>query len=434
MNDIAYKNINTICNLMESLRNQGLEEIEPLLNLGHNPTIGNMYEGLTKELMNRAIFDQMDLRVVSGKISNSNGVYSNQIDCMIVIGEGKKIPYTDDYVYDINNVLMVIEVKKNLYSNELSDAYANLRSVVNVQNNSFRDLELNMVEDAFRALVRKKCPNIEQIKTLPYAEEMMYHSLVVEALLPLRVVIGYYGFKTEFMLREKYVEFLSKHVSNSKVDLEKGYGITSLPNLIICGNNSIVKTNGMPYALEVDGYDDEYCWLASYRKKPIIILLELLWTRLTYHYELSTTVFGDEVSEEALAPLLMAKLVKDKGWEYRYIPCDEHNLQRIDKSMKGIWEPTVLDNTEFTLMNMLCDNKRIKVGDNDFFKDEEEEKRILKHLKDTCLVYVDENSIIRLLTKACLCAIVPGYGYVAADDYDGRFTAWIKNQMQKLSI
>lgn len=327
---------------------------------------------------------------------------------------------------------MVIEVKKNLYSKELADAYENLRSVVNVQKNNYRDLDLNMTEDAFRALVRKSCPNIEQERSLPYEEEMMYHSLVVEALLPIRVVLGYYGFKTEMMLREKYVEYLSKHMgTDSKEKLEKGYGITSLPNLIICGSNSIVKANGMPYALKLDEFDKEYCWLASYRRKPMVILLELLWTRLTYHYNLPTSIFGDEVSEEAIAPLLMAEVIKDKGWQYKIISYDEGDLEKIDKSAEGTWSPTVLDNTEFILMNMLCNGMQVKLSDNNFFKDAIEERRIIKKLTDAYLLYVDEDSTVKLLTKNCRCAIVPGYGYVAADDYDGRFSAWIRRQLQK---
>lgn len=260
----------------------------------------------------------------------------------------------------------------------------------------------------------------------------MYHSLVVEVLLPIRVVLGYYEFKTEMMLREKYVEYLSKHTgTDSKEKFGKGYGITSLPNLIICGSNSIVKTNGMPYALKLDEFDKEYCWLVSYRRKPMVILLELLWTRLTYHYNLSTSVFDDEVSEESIAPLLMAEAIKDKGWQYKIIPYDEGDLEKNDRLTEGTWSPTVLDNAEFILMNMLCDGMQVKLGDNNFFKDAEEERRIIKKLADAYLLYVDENSSIKLLTKNCRCAIVSGYGYVAADDYDGRFSEWLRKQMEK---
>lgn len=114
--------------------------------------IGNMYEGLTKEMAEKSLFDGMDLKVASGKITNQvDGKISKQIDCMIVIGEGTEIPYTKDYIYDIDQVIMVIEVKKNLYSKELSDGYDNLRSVTNLQKPT-RDLKLDPIEDAFRAI------------------------------------------------------------------------------------------------------------------------------------------------------------------------------------------------------------------------------------------------------------------------------------------
>lgn len=77
--------------------------------------IGGMYEGLTKEIVEKSLFDGMNLRVVSGKITNQvDGKLSDQIDCMVVIGNGTKLPYSGDYIYDIDQVIMVIEVKKNL--------------------------------------------------------------------------------------------------------------------------------------------------------------------------------------------------------------------------------------------------------------------------------------------------------------------------------
>lgn len=51
---------------------------------------------------------------------------------MIVVGEGEQIPNTQDYIYDIGQVIMVIGGKKNLHSKGLSDGYDNLRSVYKV--------------------------------------------------------------------------------------------------------------------------------------------------------------------------------------------------------------------------------------------------------------------------------------------------------------
>lgn len=47
------------------------------------------------------------------------------------------------------------------------------------------------------------------------------------------------------------------------------------------------------------------------------------------------------------------------------------------------------------------------------------------------LIYV-ENGIIKLLTKECKCAIVPYFGFVAADDYDGRLMNWIMKKMREI--
>ena len=92
---------NTIYELLYSIKDKGVAEIEPYLNIQHNPTIGDMYEGLTKILTDKAIFKGLDLRVTSGKIKNIYGVLSRQIDCMIVVGNGEKIPFTEDYIYEV---------------------------------------------------------------------------------------------------------------------------------------------------------------------------------------------------------------------------------------------------------------------------------------------------------------------------------------------
>lgn len=92
--------------------------------------------------MDKAIFDNLDLRVVSGKITNSTGNMSKQIDCIIVCGSGNKLPFTDEYVYDISNVIAVIEVKKNFYTKDLDSSYHNMISVTNTFQASY-DLELS---------------------------------------------------------------------------------------------------------------------------------------------------------------------------------------------------------------------------------------------------------------------------------------------------
>lgn len=89
----------------------------------HGPTIGDMYEGLARETLSRTIPGGLDIRVVKGFIESVNGSLSSQIDCMIVTGEGRQLPHTDSYVWPIGDVLVVIEIKKNLYGKELRSSF-----------------------------------------------------------------------------------------------------------------------------------------------------------------------------------------------------------------------------------------------------------------------------------------------------------------------
>jgi len=419
--------IKTINQLLTGIKNKGIKEIEPFLKIGHGPMIGNMYEGLTKEIVEKSLFDGMNLRVVSGKITNQvDGKLSNQIDCMVVIGDGTKLPYSGDYIYDIDQVIMVIEVKKSLYSNELSEGYNNLRSVIDVQRPT-RDLRMNPIEDAFEAISGKPLPSLDQISSLDVRDQMLYHSLVVEALLPLRVIFGYGGFKTEHTLRNKFVEYMEQQ-SATNCGTARGYGATSLPNLIVAGDCALIKTNGMPYALVIDGLN-EYCWIASYRRNPLILFLELLWTRLTYFYDLTTSIFGNELQQEALIPLLTAQ-GKEGGWLYKVIPYSEKNMKQLEHDTE--WSPTVLSETEYILMNLLCNRDYVEIKDlkENLLETGESVENIINHLSNERLIYVDGETI-KLLTKECSCMIVPNVGFVAADDYDGRLTRWVMSQMAK---
>ncbi|MBJ8115850.1 MULTISPECIES: DUF6602 domain-containing protein [Bacillus] len=92
----------TVSDFLQSLMEKEKELIKKYEIVGHAPTIGDMYEGLTAELLNKSLFKELDIRVAAGKIRNTEGEYSNEVDCMIVEGEGDKILYTEKYIYDIS--------------------------------------------------------------------------------------------------------------------------------------------------------------------------------------------------------------------------------------------------------------------------------------------------------------------------------------------
>lgn len=288
-------------------------------------------------------------------------------------------------------------------------------------------MALAPIADSFKMFTKTEFPDLNEISSLDDQKQMLYHLLVVESLLPLRVIIGISGFSSELVLRNKFIEYLSDKTLESD-GIGRGFGPASFPNLIIAGNNAIVKTNGMPYILDLEGTDD-FCWLASYRRNPMVLFLELLWTRLTCQHGLLSNVFGDEMYNETIAPLLTIHALSN-GWSYKPICYSQERLDIIDEMCKS-WEPMPLTQEEYILMNQLCNGNRITV----FGLEEAVGKNIvdtmIHRLTKERLIYIDGGEI-KLLTKACLCVIVPGFGYVAADDYDGKLTAWLNKKMAEL--
>jgi hypothetical protein len=187
--------------------------------LSHAGLIGDMYEGLTKEILYRSVFDGLDLRVADGQIRGASGELSKQIDCMIVRGKGDQIPYTTSYVYPVERVLAVVEVKKNLYSDELQQSYENLLSVTTLGNNA--DPPYSGVRSAFWHVCHDDVPQ-DDPNRLSRERGLLYYCLAKDQQIPLRFVLGYRGFKTEASLRAHFVQLLESRAEGSARPEQKG--------------------------------------------------------------------------------------------------------------------------------------------------------------------------------------------------------------------
>lgn len=419
--------INTFAELLTAIKEQGVKEIEPYLNIPHNPTIGNMYEGLTKQLADKVIFKELNLKVTSGMITNNEGKFSRQIDCMIVVGEGNKIPHTEDYVYHINDVVAVIEVKKNFYTKDLDSSYYNLKSVVDTFE-ATTDLELSQVIDSYRNIFGEELPERSELEELPFHKQMVYHTLILESYLPIRIVLGYEGFKDEYSLREGFINFLSDNEGM------KGFGALNFPSLILCKESSIIKLNGMPYAARVNA-DDKWALCASYGKDPMLILLELIWTRLIYKHNLSNSVFGDAFKVENINPFLVTTAVTSEeimGWTYDYIHKSRSALEE-EAQKEEIWSPANVSNTAYVIFTNLCNDIRVNFSDTRLIEFIESQNLTVEAVRnevlETGLVHIDKDGDIHLSTKQCQCAITPE-GFLVGENVDGRFNKYIFGSMR----
>lgn len=188
--------IKTISNLLEEIRKKGIKTIEENeSNINHRPTIGNIYEGLTKEILNKGIFNGLNLFVVANSfIYNDRNELSDEIDCMIVEGKGTKISFTNQFKYHFSKVIAVIQVKKNLFSKDIHSAHWNLNSVKEIGKDIIYDNYLyDLHYDSYKILTSKDFPTRERVKEFTFRENAIYSTLMMEAYYPVRIVISYYG-------------------------------------------------------------------------------------------------------------------------------------------------------------------------------------------------------------------------------------------------
>lgn len=425
--------ITTIAEMLQGF----IEEEKRKLNsykLNHGPTIGDMYEGLSVELLNRSIPQSLNLKIVDGFITDGTDSLSGQMDCMLVQGEGEKIPYTNSYKWHVKNVLVVFEVKKNLYSKDLIDSFIKLRQVpesyskyifegVNQEN---RKIDLSTSYKIFSQITGVSAPSYHDKHTLSRENELIYTTLFMEQLTPLRIVLGYNGFSTEYKLREKMVAFLESQ------GIGAGFGIPSFPQLIIGGSNSLVKINGRPYySHSSDGYWDFMC---SSRANPVKLMLELIWTRLELNFDIKMP-WGEDLAMEGFNKFLSAKPFFDKdqgGWYFKYHEVSERILK--SQPIPSDWQPLEITQNQYTVFMMLT-FESIDISSSDFRKllngDVCSIDDFIQSMMSTGFLKL-EGSILKLIVDDLILLNTPDGKFCVTDSDSGRFKAWLKkNQMKK---
>jgi Domain of unknown function (DUF6602) len=119
--------LRTVAELLEAFLEKEVARLD-LLKITHPPTIGAVFEGLTRTVLNLALPLEPTLSIVSGLARAVDGSLTDELDAMLVTGEGEDIPYDGKKIYPIDQVLAVVEVKKNLYTCDLAAGHENLRT------------------------------------------------------------------------------------------------------------------------------------------------------------------------------------------------------------------------------------------------------------------------------------------------------------------
>lgn len=422
--------INNIADLLNSFKIQEQELLKKYGIIKHGPTIGDMYEGLTKDILEKGIFEGLNLKVVGGKIINNEGVYSNEIDCMLVFGEGELIPYTDKYIYNIANVIAVIEVKKNLFSEQIKGSFQHLNNILDININRDSETFMNRISyGAFKLICRKDVDTQEELEQLGPNMNMIFSLLRLEAFHPLRIVWGYNGFKSELKFREAFFNYLDANKTTDIKNKKLNFGPTNFPSMIICGEFSFIKNTGMPFGSPLldNGYWPFY---TSSSYNPIYYFLELIWTRLSFQFNLSAKIFGEDLEKIELNRFLDCRYKFNDGQymlEYNYSKLSKKSLNKPIETKP--WEPIFLDINQYVLIHEICQKGEVEIGielkEHIESQNLEFDKFISELIKTGLVCKTISKNALRLLTKECKMGITSDGKFFAGENNSGRVDKWM---------
>ena len=384
----------------------------------HAPTIGGMYEGLSRNILDQAI-PIKGLSVESGFIEDSTGKQSDEIDCMLVMGEGRKLPYIDKRVYSIDNVIAVVQVKKNLYTKDISEGFDNLRSVLELEPPKVQRKIQTTVRRSFEQITRT--PLREAVGTLPEFQQEIYRSLKIEAAWPVRILLGYHGFKSENTFRAG----LLKHLQT--LESKPGWGPPSLPSFIIGPNASAFKNTAMPFGAPLI----KSWWplfLTSGKLQPSFVLLEAVWTRLNHLGMINFSIFGEDLGLEEWGRLVDARLRVANHWEFDLWPA-RLKAKGTGEAIQE-WKPAIVSLAAYVIANMLCKHDPEPVNLSGIGSPEETEPAA-DELIDAGVAARDltDRSRLYLITEECGCVILPDGRFAVGENNTGRLFRWAKKQL-----
>jgi len=401
--------------------------------LKHGPTIGDMYEGLTHDILDKTIPIDADLKVVSGFIYNGISSMSGQIDCMLVQGNGEKIPYTDGYKWHIKDVVAVLEVKKELYTDEMIDSFHLLGEISQKYGEYLRlyaskeEIRIDSVVRTFEQITGGKYPGRNSVKDLPFNLELIFHCLMVELISPIRIVLGYSGFQREENFRQALCDFLSKNIG------KLGYGPSSFPHLVISGKFSLVKANGQPFLIRSS--DNRWPFLGSARCNPLILVLELIWTKIVRMRILQGDVWGDDLIQQNIIPLLYADPTSEDGrlgWNYIRITADEGHLEKEPAEIE--WKPYIVSKEQAVIFNQLCNGFDVRIDDTSLIEYLSSQNKnindVLNPLFEKGLIVLDGKKI-KLTTEQLTSLILPTGEFAVGENNSGRLINWVTKHFKK---
>jgi hypothetical protein len=405
--------IKTVSDFLEMFVENKKEKLKKYDYLNHPGMIGDIYEGLSKNILSKSIFSGFNIKIVDGKVRNHEGDLSNQIDSMIVVGDGEKIPYTQHYIYNNEDVIAVCESKKNLFSKEIGDSFTNIKAFNKTLVPNLDQLTESRLIRYIQFLTNQKY--LSPTNKNSEENQKIYAILMIMLSYPLRIIIGYDGFSDEINFRKGFIEYLKNHSQ------ERGSGINSLPDLFICNKYSLVKHNFQPFMTAMDK-TRYFPIISSGTVNPFYYLVCMIWSKLQLRFNLSSEIWGDDDTLDCFIPLIKAKMGSDfSGWIYQTINPPK---SIFGKSMEKVaYSPFFVSDEVFNISNILCREEKI-----DLFEiglSEKDIEKVRNEMQKIKFFHIEENEV-SLISESLLCVYLPDGRNVIGDDIDGAFSRWIK--------
>lgn len=430
--------IRTVADLLLEILKKELPKLDAV-QIKHAPTIGDMYEGLSARLLNHAMPTNLGLRVVTGFVTDGHGNMSGQLDCMLVRGDGERIPYTNSFVWHIRDLVAVIEVKKSLHSAEISEAFKQLYKVYALEREYLQELtesehgtsvDIGPAWRNFAQMTGNAVPQSGDLSSLSYHEEVVFRTLINEQLSSVRIILGLHGYKSEQAFRTAVVDLLEANVGLAE------FGVPAFPQLIISGNYTLAKANGRPYnTIMREGW-----WPLCFSTpvNPLIMLLEYIWTRLDELYGIGPEAWGEDLDIEVARGLLSARAIKTgrrKGWELQVHEASKKALNAIP--VEKPWSPAFVTLEVFAILSRLNAGHGVRLDDPQllaWLAGRGVTVEVLRDsLRETKLVAFDGLKV-QLITDKCGLAILPTGEFIAAEDNSGRLTRWIGQRIAAIEV
>lgn len=143
---------------------------------------------------------------------------------------------------------------------------------------------------------------------------------------------------------------------------------------------------------------------------------------------LHSSIFGEDLETEVPTPLLFAKPIPGRGWEFLSHEVDDSRL--ISRTTD--WEPAVIDEIQSAVLSYLGAEGEVDIDSEEFANfaglARVSKEQLLQDLLSTHLVFIEAQRRLRFLTYGCDTVFLPDGRIVAGENSTGRLTRWALKQ------